>query len=37
MLHSRNRKLGSILSIIYQSKKKEAQQRILISLEKKEV
>jgi hypothetical protein len=35
MVHSKNRKLGSILRIIYQSKKKELQQRIPIFLEKK--
>lgn len=34
MVHIRNRILGSILSKIYQSNKKELQQRILIPLEK---
>lgn len=38
MVHSKNRKLGSILRIIYQSKKKKKlQQRIPIFLEKKKV
>lgn len=37
MIHSRNRMLGSILSKIYQSNKKELEQKILIPLEEAEV